>query len=86
MTKTDLRRLVSDITVDTYEALAPQLGQQLQKTQGRLDLTDEEKSNEILLDMMGYIKSCTNEILIEVLAQVLDIKNETGNPEKIRFE
>ena len=29
-----------------------------------------------MLNIMGYIKSCTNEILIQVLAEILDIKDQ----------
>ena len=32
-------------------------------TKKRADLTEAEKNDEISLHMMGYVKSCTNEIL-----------------------
>ena len=85
MKRTDLRRLVSDTTVDIYEALAPQLGKSLSEIQNRTDLTPEQKSDEILLDMIGYVKSCTNEILIQVLCEVLHLEEEESTqPEKLR--
>lgn len=84
MTKSKLRRLVSDTTVDVYEALAPQLGKSLADIQSRTDLTEEQKSDEVLLDIMGYIKSCTNEILIQVLSEILDLQEEDTPPQKLR--
>ena len=85
MTKTELRRLVSDTTVDMYEALAPKLGESLAALQTRTDLTEEQKSDEVLLAVIGYIKSCTNEILIEVLGEVLGAEEDTSaQPQKLR--
>ena len=52
VTKKDLRNLVSQTTIETYEELTPQLIQ--------------------LIDM----KSCTNEIIIEVLAEILGLEDE----------
>ena len=85
MTKTSLRRLVSDTTVETYESLAPALGRQIEQIQLRSDLTEAQKSDELLLSFMGYIKSCTNEILIQVLSEILELEEEEDTPSKIRF-
>ena len=37
-------------------------------------LSEAEKWDEISLHMMGYVKSCTNEILVEVLAEILGLE------------
>lgn len=75
-TKEELRKLVSQTTIETYEELAPQLVQLIQETGKRSDLTESQKQDEISLHMMGYIKSCTNEILIEVLAEILGLEEQ----------
>ena len=72
-TKEELRKMVSQTTVETYEELTPQLIMLLDKTKHDKTLTDAQKQDEILLHMMGYIKSCTNEILIEVMAEILGL-------------
>lgn len=72
-TKEELNKLVSQQTLETYEELAPQLIQLIDMTKKRADLTEAEKNDEISLHMMGYVKSCTNEILIEVLAEILGL-------------
>lgn len=72
-TKDELNKLVSQQTIETYEELAPQLIQMIDMTNKRTDLTERQKEDEISLHMMGYIKSCTNEILVEVLAEILGL-------------
>ena len=72
-TKEELNKLVSQQTVETYEELAPQLIQMIDMTNKRTDLTDKQKEDEISLHMMAYVKSCTNEILVEVLAEILGL-------------
>lgn len=72
-TKEELNKLVSQQTIETYEELAPQLIQQIDMTKRRTDLTEAEKNDEISLHMMGYVKSCTNEIIVEVLAEILGL-------------
>ena len=67
VTKKDLRNLVSQTTIETYEELTPKLIQ-------LIDMT--KKSDEISLHMLGYVKSCTNEIIIEVLAEILGLEDE----------
>lgn len=76
MNKEELRKLVSQTTVGTYEELTPQLIQLIQETNRKTDLTDSQKQDEISLHMIGYIKSCTNEIIIEVLAEILGLEDE----------
>lgn len=71
--KEELRKLVSSMTVEAYEELAPQAVMELDQIKHRTDLTDAEKSDEILLAMVGYVKACTNEMVINVLAQILDL-------------
>ena len=74
VTKKDLRNLVSQTTIETYEELTPKLIQLIDMTNP--DLTDAQKSDEISLHMLGYVKSCTNEIIIEVLAEILGLEDE----------
>lgn len=71
--KEDLRKLVTQTTVETYEELTPQLVRLIQETKQDDNLTEAQKQDEISLHMMGYMKSCTNEIIIEVLAEILGI-------------
>lgn len=72
-TKEDLNKMVTQQTLETYEELAPQLVQLIDMTKNRADLTDAEKWDEIALHMMGYVKYCTNEIMVEVLAEILGL-------------
>lgn len=74
--KADLRKLVTDTTIEMYEELTPQLVQLIRETEANEELTEAQKQNEISLHMMGYVKSCTNEILIEVLAEILGLEEE----------
>lgn len=60
--KEDLRKLVTDTTVEIYEELTPQLVKLIQDTKKNTELTEGQKQDEISLHMMGYVKSCTNEI------------------------
>lgn len=74
--KKQLRELVSQTTIETYEELTPQLVRLIQETHKKEDMTEAQKQDEISLHMMGYIKSCTNEIIIEVLAEILGLEDE----------
>ena len=74
--KEDLRKLVTQTTVEIYEELTPQLIQLIEKTKQDESLTEAQKQDEISLHMMGYIKSCTNEIMVEVLAEILGLEEE----------
>lgn len=76
VSKEELRKLVSQTTVETYEELTPQLIQLIQETNAKTELTEAQRQDEISLHMMGYIKSCTNEIIIEVLAEILGLEDE----------
>lgn len=71
--KEDLRKLVTQTTVEMYEELTPQLVQLINETKNNESLTEAQKQDEISLHMMGYVKSCTNEIIIEVLAEILGL-------------
>lgn len=73
--KDDLRKMVTQTTIETYEELTPQLVQLIHETEHNEKLTEEQKQNEISLHMMGYVKSCTNEIIIEVLAEILGLED-----------
>ena len=75
--KTDLRKLVTQTTVEMYEELTPQLVQLINETKNDPNLTEAQKQDEISLHMMGYVKSCTNEIIIEVLAEILGLDDES---------
>ena len=74
--KTELRKLVTQTTVEMYEELTPHLVQLINETKNDPNLTEAQKQDEISLHMMGYVKSCTNEILIEVLAEILGLEEE----------
>lgn len=73
--KEELRNMVSQTTIETYEELTPQLIQLIDQTKHDESLTESQKQDEISLHMMGYIKSCTNEIIIEVLAEILGLED-----------
>ena len=72
-TKEELRRLVSTTTVEMYEEMTPQLVKLIEETKQNESLTEAQKQDEITLHMLGYTKACTNEIIIEVLAQILNL-------------
>lgn len=72
--KDALHKLVTQQTLETYEELAPQLVQLIDMTKKRTDITEGEKWDEISLHMMGYVKSCTNEIMVEVLSEILGLE------------
>jgi hypothetical protein len=74
--KADLRKLVTNTTIEMYEELTHQLVQLIRETEANEELTEAQKQNEISLHMMGYIKSCTNEIIIEVLSEILGLNEE----------
>ena len=71
--KEELRKPVTETTVEIYEELTPQLIQLINETKNNGSLTEAQKQDEISLHMMGYVKSCTNEIIIEVLAEILGL-------------
>lgn len=73
--KEELRKLVTQATVEIYEELTPQLIQLIDQTKHDGSLTEAQKQDEISLHMMGYVKSCTNEIIIEVLAEILGLED-----------
>lgn len=73
--KEELRKLVTQTTVEVYEELTPQLIQLIDQTKHDESLTEDQKQDEISLHMMGYVKSCTNEIIIEVLAEILGLED-----------
>lgn len=73
--KEELRKLVTQVTVEIYEELTPQLIQLIDQTKHDESLTEAQKQDEISLHMMGYVKSCTNEIIIEVLAEILGLED-----------
>ena len=74
--KEDLRKLVTQTTVEMYEELTPQLIQLIDQTKHDDTLTEAQKQDEISLHMLGYVKYCTNEIIIEVLAEILGLEDE----------
>ena len=74
--KADLRKMVTQTTIEMYEELTPQLVQLINETKNDPNLTEAQKQDEISLHMMGYIKSCTNEIIIEVLAEILGLEDQ----------
>ena len=72
-TKEELSRLVTDTTIETYEELTPQLIQLIDQTKHNEKLTEAQKQDERSLHLLGYVKSCTNEIIIDVLAEILGL-------------
>lgn len=72
--KEELRKLVSETTVEIYEELTPHLVRLISETKQDASLSEAQKQDEIALHMMGYVKSCTNEIMIEVLAEILGLE------------
>lgn len=73
-TKEELRKLVSDTTVEMYEEMTPQLIKLIDETKHNESLTEAQKQDEISLHMLGYTKACTNEIIIEVLGEILGLE------------
>lgn len=72
-TKEELSKMVTQTTREVYEELTPQLIMLLDQTKKNEQLSADQKQDEIMLDMMGFVKSCTNEIIIDVLAEILGI-------------
>ena len=72
--KEDLRKLVSQTTMEIYEELTPELIRLIEQTMHDDTLTEAQKQDEVALHMMGYVKTCTNEIIIEVLAEILGLE------------
>nr|WP_317377636.1 hypothetical protein [uncultured Faecalimonas sp.] len=73
-TKEALRKLVTDTTIEIYEDLTPQLIQMIDQTKHDKKLTEAQKQDEISLHLLGYVKSCTNEIIVDVLAEILGLE------------
>ena len=73
-TKEALRKLVTDTTIEIYEDLTPQLIQMMDQTKHDEKLTGAQKQDEISLHLLGYVKSCTNEIIVDVLAEILGLE------------
>lgn len=73
-TKAELRKMVSEITIEMYEEMTPQLIKLIDETKKDPTLTESQKQDEISLHMMGYTKACTNEIIIEVLGEILGLE------------
>ena len=72
--KEELRNLVTQTTLETCEELTPHLVQLINETNRNPELTEAQKQDEISLHMMGFVKSCTNEIIIEVLGEILGLE------------
>ncbi len=73
-TKEELRKLVSETTIEMYEEMTPQLIKLIDETKHNESLTEAQKQDEISLHMLGYTKACTNEIIIEVLGEILGLE------------
>ena len=59
-----MKRKLNDLKQAADEALA------------HITMTEAQKQDEISIHMMGYVKSCTNEIIIGVLAEILGLEDE----------
>ena len=68
--------MVTQTTIEMYEELTPQLVRLIDETKKDASLTEAQKQDEITLHMLGYVKSCTNEIIIEVLSEILGLEEE----------
>ncbi|MDO5425071.1 MAG: hypothetical protein Q4F41_15210 [Eubacteriales bacterium] len=77
-TKEELRTLVTNTTLETYEELSYQLIKMLDQVKHDEKLSEYQKNDEVMLNIMGYIKSCTNEIIIEVLSEVLELEDDSA--------
>ena len=55
------------------EELRDLVTQTTMETNSNPKLTESQKQDEISLHMMGFVKSCTNEIIIEVLGEILGL-------------
>ena len=53
--------------------MTPQLIRLIEQTKQDHSLSEAQKQDEISLHMLGYVKSCTNEIIVEVLAEILGL-------------
>ena len=73
-TKEALRKLVTDTTIEIYEDLTPQLIQMIDQTKHDEKLTEAQKQDEISLHCLGYVESCTSEIIVDVLAESLGLE------------
>ncbi len=73
-TKEELRRLVSETTIEMYEEMTPQLIKLIDETKHDDSLSEAQKQDEISLHLLGYTKACTNEIIIEVLGEILGLE------------
>ena len=71
----ELADLVTETTLDVYEDLTPQLIERLEQIKHSQDLSESQKNDEVMLDMMGFVKSCTNEIIIDVLARIFGLES-----------
>lgn len=71
--KEELRKMVTQTTLEIYEDLTPQLIQLIDETKHNEKLTEAQKQDEISLHMMGYVKTCTNEVIVEVLSEILGL-------------
>ena len=73
-TRAELAKLVSDTTIEMYEEMTPQLIRLIDQTKHDEKLTEAQKQDEISLHLLGYVKSCTNEIIVDVLAEILGLE------------
>ena len=73
-TREELRQLITETTVEIYEELSPQLIKLIEETKKNTELTEAQKQDEITLHMLGYTKACTNEIMIEVFSEILNLE------------
>ena len=73
VSKEELRKMVTQTTIETYEELTPDLVRLIDQTKQDGSLTEAQKQDEISLHKMGYMKSCTNEIIVEVLSEILGL-------------
>ena len=61
--KEELRNLVTQTTLETYEELTPHLVQLINETNRNPELTEAQKQDEISLHMMGFVNPAPMKLL-----------------------
>ena len=70
--KEELRDLVTQTTMETYEELTPHLVQLINETNSNPELTESQKQDEISLHMMGFESPVPMRLSLKCLEKSLD--------------
>ena len=68
--KEELRDLVTQTTMETYEELTPHLVQLINETNSNPELTESQKQDEISLHMMGFVKCLEKSLDCEIVEKI----------------